>query len=236
MTASVEEILQSALEDLLGADAPLAERLDTYARVLHQYNRPFAESVDRLVQRLTQVGAGSSAPAVGDRMPDFLLPDDDGRLVSLQSLLGRGPLVLAFRRGHWCPYCLLSTNALARVQTAIARSGARLAVVTPEREAFGKLLKLRTQAQFQVFSDIDNGYALSIGLAIAVGDEMREAMGGRGRDLGVYQGNDAWVLPIPATYVIDSTGVVAFRHVDADYRRRADVEAILAAIDASSGT
>lgn len=222
--------MDDALDVLMRSDAPLVERLDSYAHTLREINRPFAEAVDRLVDRLAVVGAGATAPMIGDTFPEFLLPDEQGHLVSLAPLLEAGPVIVAFRRGHWCPYCLLATNALARVQSAAMQQGATLIVISPERELFTKELKARTGSEFPILSDMDNGFALSNGLAISVGEEMRDFMTRRGRDLSTYHGNDAWVLPIPATFVLDRTGRIVFRHVDADYRRRAHVEEVLDAI------
>jgi peroxiredoxin len=233
-TPDIAAKLDQALDSLLASDAPLAERLGAYARVLRELNQPFAEAVDRLVERLTLVHAGANAPTVGEPLPGFLLPDDSGHLVSLASLTGTGPIVVAFRRGHWCPYCQIATNALARMHTEAAARGARLVVITPEREAFSRLLKARTHASFPVLSDLDSGYALSISIAISVGEEMRQFMSTRGRDLATYHGNDAWILPIPATFVLDRHGTIVMRHVDADYRQRATIEDILAAIEAAS--
>ena len=227
--------LDKALDRLLESGDPLAERLDAYARVLRELNQPFAEAVDRLVERLQGVSAGATAPGVGEPMPEFVLPDESGHLVSLSRLLGAGPLIVAFRRGHWCPYCLIATDALARIHAEAVARGARIVVITPEREAFTQLLKARTRSTFPVLSDIDNGYALSVGLAIALGEEMRAFMSARGRDLGAYHGNDAWMLPIPATFVLDPAGTIVMRHVDADYRRRAVIRDILTAVDRING-
>lgn len=228
---SVASALDDALDRLMGSDAPLQERLASYADVLRRLNQPFAEAVDRLVARLYEVGAGDTAPMVGEALPAFLLPDESGRLTSLASLLDGGPLVIAFRRGHWCPYCQLSTAELARLQQRLATDfAARIVVISPERQAYSRHLKAASGADFPILSDIDNGYALSLGLVMATGEEMREVMSKRGRDLGAYQGNDAWLLPIPATFVLDRRGTIVMRHVDPDYRFRADSALIVAAL------
>lgn len=234
-TSAVAAALDAALDALMIDGATLGERLVRYADFLRERNRPFAEAVDRLIARLAAVDAGSSAPKAGEEMPDFLLPDEAGRLTSLGELVESGPAVLAFRRGHWCPYCQLATEALARVEPQVVARGARIAVVSPERSSFTRELKCRAGATFPFLSDIDNGYALTLGLAISVGEEMREFMAQRGRDLAEYQGNAAWLLPIPATFVIDRQRTIVMRHVDADYRRRAAIDAILAALDQAAG-
>lgn len=227
---AVAKELDEALDQLLRDESPLGKRLLRYADILREKNRPFAEAVDRLVQRLAVIQAGDAAPNVGEPLPPFLLPDERGRLVDLGTLLHAGPLVVAFRRGHWCPYCQLATQALARIEPSVAERGGHIVVITPEKSARTRQLKAGTNAGFPILSDIDNGYALSLGLAISVGEEMRAMMTGRGRDLASYQGNDAWLLPIPATYVVDRAGTIVMRHVDPDYRRRAAAEDILAAL------
>ena len=227
--------LDAILADLLGTDAPLGERLADYAVALRELNGPFAEAVDRLVARLIAVGAGHAAPEIGEGMPEFLLPSDEGHLVSLTELLEGGPVVIAFRRGHWCPYCQIATDGLARMQTAAQSLGAQVVAITPDREHFTKELKSITSARFPILTDMDNGYALSLGLAISVGEEMRTFMSTRGRDLATYQGNEAWLLPIPATFVLDRQGVIRMRHVDPDYRVRARIEDIVAALRELAG-
>ena len=235
-TRAVAEALDQALARLMLDDATLAARLDRYAETLRELNQPFAEAVDRLVSRLQSVTAGNEAPKVGEVMPPFLLPDENGHLLALEELLAKGPLVVAFRRGHWCPYCQLSTEALARIQGPVADSGGSIVVICPENSAHARLLKWRSQAQFPILSDMDNGYALSLGIAIPVGEEMRDFMTRRGRNLATYQGNSAWLLPIPATFVLDRSGVIVMRHVDPDYRVRASVEDIVSRIRALQPT
>jgi thiol-disulfide isomerase/thioredoxin len=70
----------------------------------------FTVAVDNLVHRLMETGAGATAPKVGEPMPSFLLPDEQGRLVGLEDLLGEGPVAIAFHRGYWCPYCRIGTG------------------------------------------------------------------------------------------------------------------------------
>jgi hypothetical protein len=81
-----------------------------------------------------------------------------------------------------------------------------------------------------VLTDIDNGYALSLNLAIWVGDELEQLMAASGRDLPSYQGNEAWFLPIPATFVLSGVGIIKARFIDPDYRRRMAVEDLLSAL------
>lgn len=228
--AALAEVLEEAFEQCRGMDASLNERLGAFANMVRAIDRTFAEAVDRLVARLEETGAGARAPAPGDVMPSFVLPDDQGRLIGLEQLIAEGPVALAFHRGHWCPYCRINTSALAEVQDQARAYGGHIAAVLPERRQFAATLRSQTNAPFPILLDMDNGYAMSLNLAIWVGEEMREMIAAAGWDVPAYQGNDTWMLPIPATFVVGTDGRVAARFVDPDYRRRMAIEDMLEAL------
>ncbi|MGL4279914.1 MAG: hypothetical protein ACRCS0_06085, partial [Albidovulum sp.] len=106
--------LQEAIQRSIDMEAPLATRLAAYAKVSAQYAPEFVAPIEALVARLRATGAGASAPAPGDRMPGFSLPDAAGTFHSLHPLLAAGPVALVFDRGHWCSYCRINTAALSR--------------------------------------------------------------------------------------------------------------------------
>jgi peroxiredoxin len=229
----VADALRTALLAARDLDGPVNLRLQAYADALRCHHPAFADAVDRLVARLTASGAGAAAPNIGERMPDFLLPDDHGRLVGLDDVLAKGPAAIAFHRGHWCPYCHINARTLAQAHArALALSG-QIIAITPERQHYTEMHKKRAEARFPMLSDIANGYALSLNLAIWVGDEVIAVMRDFGRDLGAYQGNASWFLPIPATFVVGTDGIIRARFVDPDYRRRMDVDDLIAAIGAA---
>jgi peroxiredoxin len=231
--ATIAEILEQTTERCRNLDAPLAGRLQAFADEVRALSTEFADTVDRMVARLKAAGAGENAPQPGEPMPEFMLPDQNGRLVTLAELLERGPLVIAFHRGHWCPYCRITADALTRIHEAVREQGAELVVITPEIERFNKELQSAVGAQYPILSDVDNGYALMLNLAFYVGDEKKKLMQFAGWDIPPYNANDNWTLPIPATFVVGADGIVKARHIDPDYRKRMDVEAILAAVSAA---
>ncbi len=215
-------------------DAPLNERLDAYSSAVRKFIPSYADAVDRLVARLSGNGAGASAPQPGDMMPPFVLPDETGRLTSFDSLLRNGPIAITFHRGHWCPWCRISANALAKVQNEISGTGGQLANVMPDRQAFAAEFKRNTASPFPIFTDVDNGYALSLNLAIWIGPDLENLLSSFGRMLPEYQGNDAWILPIPATFVVGRDGRISARFVDPDFRRRMSVEELIAALQTAA--
>jgi peroxiredoxin len=230
---SFAEILDEAFEQCSRMDASLNQRLQAFADTVRKLNPTFAEAVDRLVTRLHEAGAGTAAPAPGDEMPNFLLPDDMGHLVSLEEILQKGPVALAFHRGHWCPYCRINTNALVEAQSTAQAEGSQIAAILPERRQFASELRAEAKAPFPILLDMDNGYAMSLNLAICVGEEMKRMMAESGWDLPAYQGNDAWMLPIPATFIVATDGRITARFVDPDYRKRMAIEDMLDALKAA---
>jgi peroxiredoxin len=222
--------LKQAFEQARELDGSMAERLDAFADATRKLHPSTAAIVDRLVARLQQHDAGRDAPKPGDVMPPFVLPDETGRLVSLKDLLAQGPAVITFHRGHWCPYCRISINTLAKAQPRIDALGARLVAIVPDREQFAAEMRHDSKVNFPILSDMDNGYAMSLNLAIWVGAEMKEYMTKIGRTLPQYQGNDSWMLPIPATFVVGKDGRIKSRFVDPDYRKRMAVEELISAL------
>jgi peroxiredoxin len=228
------EVLDEAFEQCRTMDASLNERLGAFADIVRKVDKTFAEAVDRLVARLQEKGAGAGAPVPGDIMPSFLLPDDQGHLVNLEDFLQEGPVALAFHRGPWCPYCRINTNALVEVQDRARADGGQIAAILPERQQFAAALRSDAKVPFPILLDMDNGYAMSLNLAIWVGDEMKEMIAAAGWDIPAYQGNAAWMLPIPATFVVGTDGRVAARFVDPDYRRRMATEDMLDALKSAT--
>ena len=230
MTSPQIAALADAFERCRDLDAPLNERLDAYSIAARKVIPPYADAVDRLVARLSGNGAGASAPRPGELMPAFVLPDETGRLTSLDSLLQNGPTAITFHRGHWCPWCRISASALAKIHNEISGTGGQLAAVMPERQAFAAEFKRNAASPFPVLTDVDNGYALSLNLAIWIGPDLKDLLSSFGRLLPEYQGNDAWILPIPATFVVGRDGRIKARFVDPDFRRRMSVEELVAAL------
>jgi len=45
--------------------------------------------------------SGAAGLQIGERAPDFVLPNQQGEMVRLSDRLSRGPVVLSFYRGVW---------------------------------------------------------------------------------------------------------------------------------------
>jgi peroxiredoxin len=231
---SMSELLDASTRRCRDMNAPLADRLQALADDVRALSADFADIVERMVARLRAAGAGEKAPAPGAAMPGFMLPDQDGHLVGLEDLLDKGPAVISFHRGHWCPYCRISADALAKIEPEIKEAGGQIVAITPELSQFTAELKEDARASFPVLTDVDNGYALELNLLIWINEEKRRAMTAAGWDIAPFQGNTTWMLPIPATFVVGTDGVVKARFVDPDYRRRMPIEDLLSAVKATA--
>jgi len=227
------ELLRSAFLRCRDMDGTLNEQLRAYADASREVFPAYGEAVDRLVARLGWNGGGESAPRPGDTMPPFVLPDESGHLVNLSSLLERGPVAVMFFRGHWCPYCRLSVRAVVQALDRIEAMGARIVAIMPETQEFTWQLKTEASAPFPILTDLDNGYALSLNLAIWLGAEIQSLLSYH--DMAKFHGNDAWMLPIPAVFVVGRDGIVKARFVDPDFRKRMDIDDLLAALEHASG-
>ena len=205
------EILDRTTETCRTMDAPLGARLQVVANTVRELQPGFADVVDRMVTRLANNGVGLGAPRPGEPMPPFALPDQDGKLFRLSDLTAKGPVVISFNRGHWCPYCQLNADALAKASPEVGRLGGQIVAITPEISRFTREMRDDAKAPYPVLTDLDGGYALELGLLFWVGDEKRDAMKAGGFDVEPFQGNATWMLPVPATFVVGRDSIVKAR-------------------------
>ena len=216
--------------EICASESPLKIRLAALTGIIRKHGPEFDEAYEALVGQLRLAYAGHAAPTSGDSMPPFLLPDHNGHLVRLEGLLGEGPVVISFNRGHWCEYCDLELRAFAAAHTEFARHGARVVSIMPERLEYIRMVSERNNHAFLALCDMDNSYAMELGLVIWLGARVQELLTGAGVALDKIQGNEAWFVPIPATFVLDSKGIITARYVDPDFRTRMDIDEILAVI------
>lgn len=182
---------------------------------------------DLMVQRLVDEGAAASALKIGDKFPDFTLASAEGHFVTLERLLARGPAVMSFYRGRWCPYCSAELEALNNVAEQIKSTGATLVAITAEAGGEAIRTKFERGFDFEILCDLDNGLALECGIIFKVPSDVQSALIKANVDFPKLYGNTSWFLPIPATYVVDRTGVVREAYVNPDFRFRLDPAAII---------
>jgi peroxiredoxin len=181
---------------------------------------------------LSASGILDAALKAGDQAPDFALIDTRGGSVRLSHALASGPVVLSFYRGGWCPYCNLELRALQKALPDFTALGASLIAVSPQTPDQSLNTAEKNDLAFAVLSDTGSFTAKAYGIAFDLAEELRPIYTKFGQALPDGNGDGSWVLPLPATYVIDRDGIIAFAYVDVDYRNRLEPATITATLAA----
>jgi peroxiredoxin len=168
---------------------------------------------------------------VGDRAPEFTLQNVHGSRISLNQLLQKGPLILIFYRGGWCPYCNLELRAYQQVLPQIKALGASLVAISPQSPDSSLSTVEKNHLEFEVLSDTGSKVAHDYNLAFEVTDELKELYTELGHALPDSNGTPDWQLPVPATFVIDTSGMITLTYIDVDYRNRLEPSEAIAALE-----
>ncbi|WP_043484825.1 peroxiredoxin-like family protein [Geothrix fermentans] len=184
----------------------------------------------KATEDLMRSGQAERAVHRGQKAPDFTLPDAKGQVVRLSGLLKKGPVILTFYRGGWCPYCNLQLRSYQAHLAEIRAKGAELVAVSPQIPEYTLSTAEKDALTFPVLSDVGGKVAREYGLVFQVPDEVVPIYRQFGIDLEKHNGDTRHELPIPGTYLIGPDGTVLLSHVDADYRKRLPVETLLAAL------
>jgi peroxiredoxin len=230
---------QSLAEAFANADrqsGPLSSRLTAYRTASGRLRPDIAKAYDDLVERLDALDHGAIGPQLGEPIPQFNLPDENGRLVSLSSLLKSGPLVISINRGHWCPYCKLELRSLAAANADIEQLGARIVSIMPDTAPFTGGYVATNTLPFPVLSDVDLGYSLSLGLIFWVGSEIQDLYRRVGIELEKYHGNHGYFLPMAAKFIVGRDGLVKARQVNIEFRERMEPIVVLETLRSLRGS
>lgn len=180
-----------------------------------------------VTRRLVDSGIAEKSLKVGEKAPDFDLPNPNGESVNLHSLLEKGPVVLNFYRGGWCPYCNLELNTYQKHLDEINDLGASLVAISPETPDNSLSTAEKNDLKFDVLSDVGNKTANQFGLVFKLPSELHEIYLKFGINIPKFNGDDSWEIPMPGTYVIDKDGTVKYAFADADYTKRADPDEVI---------
>lgn len=170
---------------------------------------------------------------IGEKAPDFALPDTGDKPVTLSENLKQGPVVLVFYRGEWCPFCNLQLRALQEAYPEIRKLGASLLAVSPQKIEKSLVLENKDALTFPLLSDTDGKALRAYKLLYTIPAEMQRIYKDKYKiDLEEYNGPGHWELPVTATYVIGTDGLIAAGLVDLDYTKRMEPADILSALRA----
>jgi len=172
-------------------------------------------------------GQAERALKAGDRAPAFTLVDYDGKSVSSADLLRKGPLVVTFYRGVWCPYCNLDLQAIEAAAKEIRDQGAELVAISPQTAVFSRKAQRDNKLSFPILSDRSGETAATFGIRFVLPEYLQEIYKMFKIDLTEINGEPSWTLPMPGRYVIAQDGVIAYAEVNPDYTRRPDPSELL---------
>ena len=204
---------------------------DTLSKQLEEYRAGWMQRVpadrraimERHIQYLTETGFAQRAKQVGDLAPAIVLPDARGKTFDIARLLVKGPVVVTFYRGGWCPYCNLELKAYQNALPRIIAIDASLVAISPEKPDDTVSTAEKNALTFPVLSDVGQSVGKAFGIVYAFTDELRAAYDGFNLDIPTKNGMpDDWALPLSATYVIGVDRVILFADIGVDYRDRAD--------------
>lgn len=215
----------------------LQDKLDALREDFENGRFPLVPTRDQLdtmqgaTQTLIDSGQADYALKAGDTAPEFTLQDADGHSVHSRDLLAKGPLIVTFYRGVWCPYCNHDLQALEEIRAEIEARGASLVAISPQTAANSRKSQRDNKLGFPILSDTHTAVGADFGLRFALPVDLIEVYKQFGNDLPKINEDPAWVLPMPARYVIGTDGVIAYAEVNPDYTRRPDPSELLPVLD-----
>jgi peroxiredoxin len=193
------------------------------------YNVPPAviETMHRATAELIDSKAAQRAKKAGDIAPSFSLKDPEGGIVSSADLLKRGPLVLSFYRGVWCPYCNMELQALEAAKPAFDKYGASLVAISPQTAPNSRKSVRQNKLSFPILSDVKGTVGEAFGLRFHLPAYLIELYKQLKNDLPTFNDDPSWTLPMPARYVVGRNGLILYSEVNPDYTRRPEPEDVI---------
>ncbi len=208
------ETLQKQIEVFL---AQTAEQLPP------ELMKNFYSSIEAVVQ--TDIAKHSLK--VGEKAPDFTLPDVFGKQVGLSELLQRGPVAVTFYRGEWCPFCNLQLHAYQDILPQIQALRASLVAISPQTPDHSLSTVEKKELTFTVLSDVGNTVARQYKLVFALPEQFRAMYTSIGSDVPTFDGDASWELPMPGTFIVAQDSTIRLAFVHEDHTQRLEPTALL---------
>ena len=224
-----------------------ASTIDTLQAKLDAKKAQWAENAsdsektlyDTGIETIIQSGVYDTMKKVGDKAPDFTLPDSAGNDVSLSGLLAEGPVIIVFYRGAWCPYCNITLAEWQAHADQVKALGAQIVAISPQKAEYSLESKEKNELGFAVLSDVGSKTSDAFGITSLVTPEILELWKSKGFiDLAVQNGEAGEAsgkLPLPATYLIDREGTILYAFAEAEYRNRAEPKEVITKLSEITG-
>jgi peroxiredoxin len=211
--------------------ATLREELDQRRLMMRRFVPPATQAVnDRATEEFRQAGLAGRALKVGDVAPSFTLPDVNGKPINFGDLLAKGPLVITFIRGRWCPFCCATVETWQAALDHVKGNGATLVAISPMTSKQADFMRDQHKLLFPILSDPGNQIAAQFGIAYPMPKYQQELFSTVFINLPFINGEDSWTLPLPATFVVGQNGLIQYSWANEDYTLRAEPSEVLQAI------
>ncbi|KAM0457193.1 hypothetical protein ACHAPV_006833 [Trichoderma viride] len=193
---------------------------------------PVVSTINESIAGLKATFDINSTIQVGASLPAFKLPNALGNEVTRESLLAKGPVLITFYRGDWCPYCNLALRSLQLHLDEFHAKGVTIVAISPELPNTSLSTTEKNELKFEVLSDVGNKFARQLGILWNQPKSLDSVFKAFNVDLKEKNGDDSMAVPIPTTILVDGEGVVRNIQIDPDYRQRLETTTALAWVDA----
>jgi peroxiredoxin len=195
---------------------------------LYKFQREFlvkfppekAEIIQEAIQALVKNFQNQRTLSIHDQAPDFVLQNVDGKPIRLSEKLQQGAVLLSFYLGNWSPYCNLELRAYQGLLPKIKALGSSMVAISPQTPDASRKTALRNSLSFDLLSDKNCQVARDYGIVFEVSDPLKQLYMELGHALPDYNGTEDWLLPVPATFIIDRQQQITLAHIDVDYHKR----------------
>ena len=188
------------------------------------FDRADSDTARALIQAEAEYRADAAAGhplTVGEKAPDFVLSDAEGAKHHLTEYLGRGPVLLLFFRGGWCPYCTLTLRAYEEIAPEIHKAGGSILAISPQKASRAALVQESNGITFPILIDCKNGVATEFGVLGQARPMTRQVFGKLGCNIPEENNAEDWLLPRASEFLIDTDGTIRLAHVSpVSYERK----------------
>ena len=209
----------------------LGDRISAFMQEMQKHAPPeVITAMGSELKKLAESGIVKHALQTGAKAPEFSLPNAHGGVTSLATYLAKGPVVVTFYRGGWCPFCDLQLRSYEQVVNDIHAFGAELIAISPQTPDHAKVDVEKKGLTFPVLTDAHNEVAKKYGLVFKLSDVLQKLQTQLGNPIPRFNGDESWELPMPGTFVLGRNGVVKLAHVDPNFTSRLEPKAVLGAL------
>lgn len=164
----------------------------------------------------------------GDKAPSFTAMDHEGKIFNSEDLLKEKNIVLIFYRGEWCPVCNRYLSNLQDSIKFIYEKNALVIVVSPDKPEKIERTRNKTKADFILLHDQDYIIMKDYDVAFKPEEKTINMYNSRlNAELEISEEREEILLPVPATFIIDQSGTIIYKHYNPDYKIRAVVKQII---------